>query len=215
MGIRRRTRLSIVCTWCFLACAPLIGHRAIGGDGSNQATANECGTTWMRRGIFGISTHYFPLSVNTRERVAQDLDVDLLAQGAVSAGAGWVMLTLQHQNWIMMAPNETFAKLIGSRDFMTSRDVPRELARSLKKHNLPLMLYVNLRLDPDSHASTTVREGMGGWPPSDRLIANIASVYREYSLRYGRDVAGWWVDSAGVPGFGESTNRERWFGIIK
>jgi len=77
------------------------------------------------------------------------------------------------------------------------------------------MLYVNLRLDPDSHASAAVREAMGGWPPSDRLIANIASVYREFSLRYGRDVAGWWVDSAGVPGLGESPNRERWFAMIK
>jgi hypothetical protein len=213
--VKRTPAWRLVCTSCVLACAVLTSRAAIVGDGPGQATSNECGAAWMRKGIFGISTHYFPLEVNSREQVAHDFDVDALARGAANAGAAWVMLTLQHQNWIMMAPNEAFAKIVGSRDFMTRRDVPGELARSLKRRNLPLMLYVNLRLDPDSHASAAVREAMGGWPPSDRLIANIASVYREFSLRYGRNVAGWWVDGAGVPGLGESPNRERWFAMIK
>jgi hypothetical protein len=212
MAMGRMTGFGAVCAWFFLACASVASRGAIG---VGRATVNECGTTWMRQGVFGLATHYFPISVDRRDRVAVDFNVDLLTQAAVDAGAGWVMFTLQHQNWILMAPNETFAKIVGSRDFMTSRDVPRELGRNLRKHHLPLILYVNLRLDPDSHASAAVREAMGGWPPSDRLVANLASVYREYSLRYGQDVAGWWVDSAGVPGFADSQNREQWFGIIK
>ena len=39
-------------------------------------------------------------------------------------------------------------------------------------------------------------------------------MYREVSLRYGKKVTGWWVDSAGVKEYRNSSDRERWFKII-
>jgi hypothetical protein len=93
------------------------------------------------------------------------------------------------------------------------RDVPLDLVEALAPKGIQLMLYVNLRLDPASKCPETVRNNMGGWPPNDTLFTNIARVYREFSLRYGRDVVGWWVDGP-HPDIKHSPHREKWFRMI-
>jgi len=55
---------------------------------------------------------------------------------------------------------------------------------------------------------------MGGWPPNDRMIANLASVYREFSERYQESVAGWWVDGAWREEYKRSPKRSAWFATL-
>lgn len=174
----------------------------------------SCKTNWLYQGEIGLSTHYFPLKVDNREMVAKEFQVERVADQAADAGVSWFLLPLHHQPWIMMAPNVTFDRIIGSSDYTTQRDVPMEFSRQLQGRNIKLMLYVNLAFDAQSAVSDEVRRAMGRWPPNDRLIHNIAAVYREFSLRYGNRVSGWWVDAAGRKEYRDSPNRERWFKLI-
>ncbi|NJC88979.1 MAG: hypothetical protein FIB02_10710, partial [Desulfuromonas sp.] len=174
----------------------------------------QCGKDWMSRGMIGLSTHYFVLRTEDNERLAAQFDAKKVAEQAADAGAAWFLFTLHHQAWIMMAPNATYDRIVGSGDYTAARDVPLELIRQLDKSGVKLMLYVNLRLDQKSAASALVRDRMGGWPPNDKLIENIAAVYREFSLRYGKNVVGWWVDGARLKEYRNSPNRERRFKTI-
>ncbi|MFW6146680.1 MAG: hypothetical protein ACOC7R_05040 [Planctomycetota bacterium] len=171
---------------------------------------------WMYRGKLGLTTHYFPRRLEEVDRLAEQLDVRRIADQCGQVGAAWFLLTVHHQAWLMLAPNDTYDRIIATADHTTERDVPAELAEALAPHDCRLMLYVNLRLDPDGACPANVREAMGGWPPDDRLIDNVAAVYRDFSLRYGRRVAGWWVDGAWIQAYKglPVEQRERWFAAI-
>ena len=168
-------------------------------------------TDWMA-GKIGLSTHYFAHFPGELEQKAIRLKIDEIANQAASAGAAWFLFTLHHQPWLMMAPNETYDRILGVNNFTSTRDVPLELSNALSKKNIRLMLYINLRLDPKSNVSPKVREAMGGWPPNENLVQNIAAVLKEFSIRYGTRVSGWWIDGVQHPSeWGKSPHRERWF----
>lgn len=177
---------------------------------AQQTKVALCKTDWMYRGEIGLSTHYYPLTVESEEKIANAFQVQTVANQAAEAGASWFVFTVQHQNWLMMAPNKTFDRIVGNSDYTPDRDIPLELYRVLNEKNIKLVLYVNLFMS----ANPAVTKAMGGWPPNDKLIENIAAVYREYSLRYGNKVAAWWVDGAGMPQYKNSPSRERWFDTI-
>lgn len=197
----------------FWLCSALLVSTETSVDGrqSRELQAGHCRKEWLSQGMLGLSTHYFALNTTEKEKLAAEFQSEVVAQQAAEAGASWFLFTLHHQPWIMMAPNETYTRILGTNDFTTKRDVPLELQRQLGKRGIKLMLYVNLRLDPASACPANVRKAMGGWPPNDRLIENVAAVYREFSLRYGSKIAGWWVDGVQLPEYGKSSERERWF----
>jgi len=186
----------------------LLGSQAHADSGISCGAASD----WMNAGKIGLSAHYFANSPKQLKQREDQLKIDEIANQASNAGVAWVLFTLYHQPWVMMAPNDTFERIIGRDDFTSKRDIPLDLYNALNKKNIRLMLYVNLRLDPGARVSPHIREAMGGWPPNDKLVENIATIFKEFSLRYGDKVSGWWVD--GVQrnsAWGKSPNRERWF----
>jgi len=185
---------------------------AIAGD--FPPSPRRQGQDWMYNGKIGLSTHYVATKLEQSEHLANQFNVTEVAKQTKEAGAAWFLFSLHHQSWIMMAPNTTYDRILGTGEYTSARDVPLELAKQLNNSNIKLMLYLNLRLNPKSLSSPYVRNKMGGWPPSDKLIENIAAVYREYSLRYGKSVAGWWIDGARLPEYRNSPFRERWFKMI-
>jgi len=183
-------------------------------EGDFPPSPRRQGQDWMYNGKIGLSTHYVATKLEQSEHLANLFNVVEVARQAKETGAAWFLFTLHHESWIMMAPNSTYDRILGTGEYTSARDVPLELAKQLNNSNIKLMLYVNLRLSPKSAVSPYVRNKMGGWPPNDKLIENVAAVYREYSLRYGKNVAGWWVDGARLPEYRNSPNRERWFKMI-
>lgn len=171
-------------------------------------------TDWLYRGKIGLSTHYIARKLDTLEPLAKQFQIERIASQAASAGASWFLFTIHHEPWLMMAPNAAYDRILGTTDHTSERDVPMELHKHLSSKNIRMMLYVILRMDPTSASAATehVRSSMGGWPPNDKLINNMASVYREFSLRYGSKVSGWWVDGAGI--LRQSPHRERWLNQI-
>ncbi len=171
-------------------------------------------TDWMYKGKMGLSTHYIADSPQILEKTATQFQVDKVAGQAAEAGAAWFLFTIHHQSWMMMAPNVTYDRILKTSERTADRDIPLELHRSLQAKGIQLMLYVNLRLDPRSVCPADVREAMGGWPPNRILIDNIVAVYKEFSLRYGDKVAGWWVDGVWLKDYKDASRREEWFTAI-
>lgn len=173
-------------------------------------------TAWMHQAKLGLSTHHFPREVGQVEAVTQGFDVETVAQQCEAAGAKWFMFTVHHQPWLMQAPNAELDRITGRSDLTAQRDLPVELYDALARRGIHLMLYVNLRIDPQSTCHPDAREALGPWPPEDRTMQQVADVWREFSQRYGEKVVGWWVDGVWTEWFKQAPDdvRERWFGIL-
>ena len=86
------------------------------------------------------------------------------------------------------------------------RDLVADLAKSLRPHGIHLMVYLPSgapAADPVAVERLGWRWGYeGGWPkwgnPTHERLAEFQikweSIVREWSLRWGKDVAGWWID---------------------
>ena len=174
-------------------------------------------TAWLREGRIGLTTHFFPSDPKNIDAFTEQFDVERVADQCVEAGAKWFMLTMHHQHWLMQAPNAELDRITGRSDFTAERDLPAELHGALSKRGIRMMLYVNVRIDPESNCQPEIREALGAWPPADATMQQVADVWRVFSERYGEKVSGWWVDGVWIKAFRVDTpdeTRERWFSIL-
>ena len=173
-------------------------------------------SAWMHEGKLGLTTHYFPTDRADVEDFTRRFDVERVAEQCEQAGAKWFMLTLHHQAWLMQAPNAELDRITGRGDFTAERDLPLELHAALAKRGVRMMLYVNLRIDPEGGCQPEIQEALGPWPPEDRTMRQVADVWRVFAERYGEKVSGWWVDGVWTKWFKQAAreDRERWFAIL-
>jgi len=134
-------------------------------------------------------------------------DVKGLVRQLVSTGAKYHLMTLGQNSGHYCSPNATYDKMVGIRPSKCSRrDLIAELADALKPHGIRLMVYLPSgapAADPVAVKKLGWRWGRkDGWPRGgklthDRLVPfqrKWEAVIREWSLRWGKRVAGWWID---------------------
>ncbi|MFP4029230.1 MAG: alpha-L-fucosidase [Candidatus Brocadiia bacterium] len=189
-------------------------HNSKTPDTTNDSAAHR--TEWMYERKVGLTTHYFPRKVEEVDAVTERFDVERVAEQCEKAGAGWFMLTLHHQPWLMQAPNETLDRITKTNAYTAKRDLAADLYDALSGRNIRMMLYLNLRIDPDGACLPEIKKALGPCPPEDETIDQVAEVYREFAERYGRRVSGWWVDGVWRPEFKAQPEekREDWFGKL-
>ena len=127
------------------------------------------------------------------------LDVSRLACELHEAGAHYLVLTLMQGAQYMCAPNATFDRITGYKpgEACSTRDLPMELYEALVPYGISLMLYYTG--DGPYRDEEKAGARMGYVEPreenlTDGFIANWAEVLREYSVRYGDKIKGWWID---------------------
>ena len=105
-----------------------------------------------------------------------------------------MIFTVLQRKRFMIAPNATFDRISGYApgEACATRDLVEGLYASLAPHGIPLMLYFTGDGPIDD---AQAREGFA-WsrPITSTYVERWASVAREYGERYGKKVAGWWVD---------------------
>ena len=125
-------------------------------------------------------------------------DAEAFALNAHEAGAGFVMVTLGQNSGYYCSPNAAFDSVVGVRpgELCSVRDMPMDMIKALKKYNIPVILYlpsnppVNNRL-----VSEKFRYPLGKDSATSQYNQPILeNMIREWSLRYGTDVKGWWFD---------------------
>ncbi|MCX6929955.1 MAG: alpha-L-fucosidase, partial [Verrucomicrobia bacterium] len=206
-------RTTLMLTLAMLTCATL------------RAEQHNPNTDWFRNAGWGVFVHYLWDLQNAGQRTnnlgrttswdacVKEFDTEKFAEQIKESGAPYVFFTMIQRTRYLIAPNATYDKLTGYApgEACSTRDLVADLHRSLDKRGIKLMLYWTgdgPREDPQA------AKGMGGWSGkvTDQYVANWASVAREYSLRYGDKVKGWWVDGCYAH---IAYNEQRWAVMAK
>ena len=174
-------------------------------------------TDWFHQARWGVMTHYLgapPSSAGGAELTAEAwnqqvnaFELNGLADQVASTGAKYLLFTLGQNSGHYCSPNAAYDKIVGiSPSKCSRRDLIADQAKALKSKNVKLMVYLPSgapAADPVARKKLGWRWGSpGGWqlpgePVGGRLAEfqrNWEAVIREWSLRWGKDVAGWWID---------------------
>ena len=174
-------------------------------------------TDWFKERKWGIFNHYLAQTVRgcgigskgeaevSWEECVRQFDVSAYAKKVHEMGAGYVIFTILQGEPYLCAPNSTFDTIAEKApgECCSERDLPMELADELAKYDIPLMLYFPSD-GPFKDFDAMKKFGWdrskddipGGYiePVTLEFAKKWSSVLREYSLRYGSKVKGWWFD---------------------
>jgi len=159
---------------------------------------------WFRDAGFGIMVHYLKDAIvpgaGSKEwnDAVNSFNVERFASQASEAGTGFVMFTLGQNSGYYCSPNATFDSIVGVKpgELCSKRDLPMDLMEELKKHHIPLILYLPAN-PPISNklVSKKFRYSFGKDTATSQFNQPILeNMIREWSLRYGNGVKGWWFD---------------------
>jgi len=174
-------------------------------------------TDWLHEARWGVMTHYLgapPSSRGGAELTAEmwneqvdAFDVNGLAAQLASTRAKYLLFTIGQNSGHFCAPNATYDRIVGIEPSKCSRrDLIADLAQALAVRKIRLMVYLPSgapAADPVARKALGWRWGRpGDWqlpgePVGGRLPEfqrNWEAVIREWSLRWGKRVSGWWID---------------------
>ena len=174
-------------------------------------------TDWFQEAGWGVMTHYLgapPSSRGGAELTSEmwnaqvdAFDVEGLVRQLVDVKAPYLLFTIGQNSGHYCAPNATYDRIVGIRPSKCSRrDLILDLARALEPHGIALMVYLPAgapAADPVARQKLQWRWGRkGGWQlPGEPVGGRLATfqrhweaVIREWSLRWGKHVRGWWID---------------------
>ena len=158
---------------------------------------------WPADCRIGIFLRYFPVTGPETYRLRKEFQVERIADQVVSSDADYLVLTMNGDSGWFNAPSTVYDNVTGyeTDDRCSERDIPMEMADALARRGIKFFIGVTAQVPiRDAHA----REMFGlGTEPEDQIITpefarKWAEVFREWSLRYGTKVAGWWVDGCRV-----------------
>ncbi len=159
----------------------------------------EPGATDGPRKFFRRGVGYDTPAAMWNARV-DEVDVDKLVADLQEMGAGYYFLTLMQGSRYMLAPNAVYDEITGCRpgEACAERDLPMEIADALAKAGIDFYLYFTGDgpwTDPEAGGRMGYAAPRGPENPvSDAFVRNWTSVLREYAVRYGSRVRGWWID---------------------
>ena len=131
------------------------------------------------------------------DKCVSKLDVQKLAAQLHEVNAGYYIITLMQGSRHMLAPNSTYDRIACTKpgEACPRRDLIGELAEALQKYDIDLFLYYTgdgPYLDPVIGPKFGLGNPRG--KVTEQFVLNWASVLREYALRYGDRIKGWWID---------------------
>lgn len=164
---------------------------------------------------WGIFSHYLanqagkPIEsvVNAEEwnQKVNGFDVQKLARQVKETGADYFCITIGQNSGNYCSPNQIY-------DFLTeitpsrcsSRDLVAELADELEKYELDMWVYLPSGA-PNADARAVEKleweDGKWGGPSEENSCKRLAefqrkweSIIREWSMRWGEKIKGWWID---------------------
>jgi hypothetical protein len=161
-------------------------------------------TDWLlacRWGVFSCfladtASNLQPVSLTADEwnRRVDAFDVAGLTRQLVQAHVPYFILTIGQNSGHYLSPNRTYDEITGIKPSKCSRrDLIADLAKAFEPHGIRLLVY----LPGGAPATDAVAKEKLESPADDRLSSlqrHWEAVCREWSLRWGRAVHGWWID---------------------
>jgi len=173
-----------------------------------SAAGSESGrgdTGWLEKARYGVFVHFLPASPDQLRQV-DDFDVETLAKQLVSAGAGYLVLTLGQNSGFYNAPCPAYDQVVGRApgERCATRDLPADLYQALAARGIRLMLYLPCQTpngDLSAQRAFGLPQGRKDQPIDLEFAREWAEVIGDWSTRYGERVSGWWFDG-GYEGVG-------------
>ena len=157
---------------------------------------------WLPEAKWGVMTHFLAaygsqgegVDAETWNRRVAAFDVQGLVRQLREARAHYFLLTLGQNSGHYCAPNAAYDRITGCQPGKCSRrDLAAELHDALAPHGIRLMVYLPASAPEYDPAAVKKLE----WTKGGRC-ANFQrhweAVIREWSLRWGPKVSGWWFD---------------------
>jgi hypothetical protein len=148
-----------------------------------------------------LSREYdLPRDVEQWNKLVDGFDVEGLAEQIESTGAGYLIFTIGQNSGYFASPNATYDELVGRQPSRCSRrDLVLDLARALQKRNITLIAYLPSGAPGGDRVAVRALEYRQGAHRNQEFQLKWERVIREWSQRWGDDVAGWWFDGCYWP----------------
>ena len=161
-------------------------------------------TDWFRNAGVGVMLHFlkavFVPEGGSKEynEIVDHFDVEHFAENCREAGANYVMFALGQNDGYYCSPNRAYDSIVGVSpgELCSKRDLPADLFRALNKRGIRMMFY--LPGNPpirNELADQKFKYTFGKDSPTSQFTQSCwEAVIREWSLRYGKNLSGWWFD---------------------
>jgi len=159
---------------------------------------------------FGVMTHYLAdwqsqlyhldISVERWNQLVDGFDVERMASQLASVGAGYYQISIGQNSGYYLAPNAAYDRLTAIQPSKCShRDLVAALYAALHKRGIRLMVYLPSGAPAQDKAAAAALEWRNGPFPNREFQGKWEQVIREWSLRWGTKVSGWWFDGCYFP----------------
>jgi len=164
-------------------------------------------TDWFYNNKWGMFNHLLGENDPAWSGYIDSLDADLVADQIAEVNAGYLFLTVMQGGRTMLAPNETYNKITGYKpgEACAKRDFIEDMYQALNKRGIDLLLYYT----GDGPYKDPQAGKAFGFPAEDKnniisveFVRKWAEVLKEYSVKYGSKVKGWWLDGCYKKEFG-------------
>ena len=155
-------------------------------------------TDWMQEWPFGLMVHWIapgptPLEgphITDLNQAVDAFDLDRFMRDFEATGAGWLIFTIGQNTAMYASPNAVLDKLAGE-GHGSRRDLVLEIAERVHESGKHFIAY----LPAEVNAPEKLHEPFA-WNPGDQgeFQRRYTDFIREYSLRLGTKLSGWWFD---------------------
>jgi alpha-L-fucosidase len=173
---------------------------------------------WLREAKWGVMIHYQPealamdnqmdpIDIYKWNELIDNFDCEKLAKQLSDVGAGYLIMTVRHVPPFFMSPNATYDRYTGQVPSRCSkRDLIEDLSDALNEYGIKLIAYIAVHAPGQNEAELKgfglERHDYYKFGPFERepqALLRWQEVIREYSMRWGDKVAGWWFDGCYRP----------------
>ena len=192
-----------------VAMALLVGGEVNSvGAGENAVPPERA--AWMQEARWGVMVHYLAdwkardhnlqMNVEQWNQLVDHFDANGLAAQLKSVGAGYLILTTGQNSGYFLAPNPTYDRLIGIKPSKCSRrDLMTDMSKALRPHGLRLIAYLPSGAPSGDRTASESLQWQNGPHPNREFQLKWEQIIRDWSLRWGEQIDGWWFDGCYWP----------------
>jgi alpha-L-fucosidase len=176
-------------------------------------------TEWFKNARWGVFMHFLAERQETVESWNKKIDgfnVKKLVEQLVAVKAKYFFLTLGQNSGFFLSPNAAYDSLVKrSPSRLSRRDLIADIISELEPTGIRMMVYLSSHAPADDQLAVEGLQCTPKWDASawclrpgrylvpdesaidERLTAfqrNWEAIIREWSLRWGKSVHGWWFD---------------------
>ena len=196
-------RKKLIISICFLSILISSFNRLVAQTDQNRAA-------WMRDAKWGVMSHYLAdwkaresgekISVKKWNEMINNFNVDDLVDQLKSVGAGYFIFTIGQNSGYFLSPNKTYDKITGiTPSKCSNRDLISDLADALNKRGIKLIVYLPSGAPAGDKTAREALKWKNGPYRNKEFQINWQNIIREWSIRWGKKVAGWWFDGCYWP----------------